>query len=217
MTLYFISGLGADKRVFDKLTLPEKYKVKHITWIAPIKNEPIEKYAKRLSTDIDSSEPFCLIGLSFGGIMAIEIAKILSPKQTIIISSVSNHKQLPWYFIIPKILNLHVLIPTKLLKSANAIAFWAFGVKSIEDQKLLKQILNDTDVHFLRWALSKIINWKNEIVIENLSQMHGSSDNIFPIRYIKPDKTIKNGGHFMVFNMASEISAILTEKLSKYP
>ena len=81
----------------------------------------------------------------------------------------------------------------------------------------MKQILYDTDVHFSRWSLTKILNWKNEIVIENLFQMHGSSDNTFPIRYIKPDKTIINGGHFMVFNMASEISAILAKRLSEYP
>lgn len=32
MNLYFISGLGADERVFQKLTLPEQYKIHHIKW-----------------------------------------------------------------------------------------------------------------------------------------------------------------------------------------
>jgi hypothetical protein len=37
MNAYFISGLGADKRIFSKLKLNEKINIIHIDWIAPKK------------------------------------------------------------------------------------------------------------------------------------------------------------------------------------
>ena len=85
MKVYGISGLGADKRVFEKLTLD--LELIPIDWITPYKNERIEDYAKRLSKKIDKKEEFIIIGVSFGGLIATEISKILKSKLTILISS----------------------------------------------------------------------------------------------------------------------------------
>ena len=67
--LYLLSGLGADKRVFDCLDL-SGFKLNHIVWIDPLDNETIEDYAQRLLLQIPASRP-TLMGVSFGGIMAI--------------------------------------------------------------------------------------------------------------------------------------------------
>ena len=68
MNVYFISGLGADKRVFSKLQLDDQFSVNYIEWIAPLKKETLQHYASRLVTQIDTTKPFQLVGLSFGGI-----------------------------------------------------------------------------------------------------------------------------------------------------
>jgi hypothetical protein len=47
MKLYGISGLGADKRVFNLLKL--EYKVHCVDWIKPYKKESLESYVGRLS------------------------------------------------------------------------------------------------------------------------------------------------------------------------
>jgi len=66
MNAYFISGLGADKRIFSKLKLSEKINIIHVDWINPDRNETLEAYSKRLSRIIDTSQPFALVGVSFG-------------------------------------------------------------------------------------------------------------------------------------------------------
>lgn len=78
---------------------------------------------------------------------------------------------------------------------------------------MLKHIINDTDIVFLKWAVSKITRWDNKYKVENLYHMHGTADKIFPIRFIKPDSIIMGGGHFMIYDRHEEISKILTEKL----
>ena len=70
MNVYTISGLGADESVFDDLTIctiPH-----HLEWIDPKEGENIADYAQRMAQKIDVSQPFALIGLSFGGLIAID-------------------------------------------------------------------------------------------------------------------------------------------------
>src|SRR6218665_2073919 len=43
--VYFLSGLGADQRVFRKLELDKHFQVRHIEWIRPLRNESLRSYA----------------------------------------------------------------------------------------------------------------------------------------------------------------------------
>ena len=53
----------------------EGYNVIHIDWIFPLENETLQNYALRISENIKDEKAF-LIGLSFGGIISVEISKI---------------------------------------------------------------------------------------------------------------------------------------------
>src|SRR5450755_2565194 len=99
MNLYFISGLGADKRVFQKLILPDIFKIHHIELVTVSTDESIETYCRRLSRQIDQERPFILIGLSFGGIIAVQMSKFLSPVQTVIISSFCLKNEIPKFYV----------------------------------------------------------------------------------------------------------------------
>lgn len=69
LTIYIISGLGADKRMFQNFSF-ESYNVIHIDWILPLENETLQNYALRISENI-KDENAILIGLSFGGILSV--------------------------------------------------------------------------------------------------------------------------------------------------
>ena len=210
MDIYFFSGLGADKRIFSKLKLPEKFHIHHIDWIVPVKKESLATYAERISSNIDSSNPVVLVGLSFGGIIAVEIAKLIKPKQVILISSVSQRQQIPWYYRLAGALRLPVLIPTAVLKSANPVLFKLFGALGKEQQQLLRMILKDTDPQFLKWAIRMLPNWGNKIKIPDLVQIHGTADHLLPLKPDQADIWVQNGGHLMVYNKHQELSNIIT-------
>lgn len=53
--LFLISGLGADRRVFEFLDLRE-YKLNFIEWIQPLRNESIESYARQLLDQIHRND-----------------------------------------------------------------------------------------------------------------------------------------------------------------
>jgi len=115
--VYLFSGLGADARIFRKLdfgNLP----VRHIAWVKPKNNETLTGYATRLSGQIESSHPI-LIGVSFGGMLAIEISKTIDCERVILIYSAKNEREIPFLYRMAGLMRLHRLIPVKVLKSAN--------------------------------------------------------------------------------------------------
>ena len=210
MNVYCISGLGADKRAFNSLVL--KHELKHLEWIDPFPTESIESYAKRLSITIDQDQPFVLIGLSFGRMVAVEIAKITAPICTIQISSVDHHDQLPKLYRFIGKTGLIRLLPRLCFNIPTPIASFAFQTKN---KKLLSAIIKDAEVEFTKWAVNAILNWKNEQKLEQLIQIGGEKDLILPSNK-NMNHIIKGGGHFMIVDKADELSAILNQELAKF-
>ncbi|HKG08557.1 MAG TPA: alpha/beta hydrolase [Pedobacter sp.] len=204
--IYFISGLGADRRAFIKLKFPSEFELIHLDWIAPLKAEPLEAYASRMALNIDDTTPFYLVGLSFGGMLATEIAKKMKPVHTFLISSTPAFKQLPWYYRMAGAVSLQKMIPRSLLKTGNAIGLKFLGAKTHDEKELLKKLVADSDPFFIKWALTCILNWRNAERPGNTTHIHGTADKILPLKYNKPDIIIKGGSHFMVYTNAEEIS-----------
>jgi pimeloyl-ACP methyl ester carboxylesterase len=213
LTGYFISGLGADRRIFQKLRLPAKLKIIHLNWIRPHKHETIPAYARRFASQVDTSEDFILIGISFGGMVATELSQILQPKKTIIISSAGCKYELPGYFRWAGSFRVHYLVNSFLMKSLTPFTCWIFGTRGKEERLLLRQIMMDTDAAFLKWAIESILTWKRIEKPSHIFHIHGSADRILPLRYVKADNVVQEGGHLMVFSLAEEISKILSDKM----
>lgn len=208
--IYLLSGLGADKRVFNYLDL-KAFHTKHIEWNEPRRKESVETYALQLTSQIASEKPI-LVGVSFGGIMAIEIAKHMETEKIIIISSAKDKTQIPDANRLISKSNLMNVLPSNFLKQPNDVMYWLFGIETKEEKDLLRGILKDTDIDFLKWGMKKVGEWKNTRQFENLIQIHGTTDKIFPHR--QGDYKIQNGGHFMIVNRAKEISQIISKILS---
>jgi len=207
--LYIFSGLGADERAFQNLDF-SGYAVTYIKWIQPQKSEPIENYAKRILDQIKTARPL-LIGLSFGGLVAVEISKLIETEKTILISSMKTKSEIPFYYRLAGKFRIHKLLPTGLLKKSNFITNWFFGAQTRFDKQLLKQILMDTDSVFLTWAIDKIVSWKNIEKIQNLVHIHGERDRILPLKFINYDLSIEKGGHLMALNKSKELSGFLRQ------
>ncbi|MFN8336671.1 MAG: alpha/beta hydrolase [Cyclobacteriaceae bacterium] len=207
--VYLIPGLGADRRVFQYLNLSE-HSISHISWIEPLPNESIEQYAGRLTEQIKSPDPI-LIGVSFGGMIAVEIAKQIKANKIILISSARTQHEIPLHFKLLGRTGIQNILPASWWKRPNRLLYYFFGIQTVQERALLSEILRDTDLRFLKWALHQIVHWKNELTPENGILIHGSADRLFPNS--QADITIPGGGHFMIVNRAAEISAQLKQIL----
>lgn len=210
-TIYIISGLGADKRMFQNFSF-EGFEVVHIDWDLPLENETLQNYALRISENI-KDENAILIGLSFGGILSVEISKIKKFKKVFLLSSAKTKFEIPFYYRFLGKLNLLRIIPSSILKRVNSLTYLVFGVKTNAEKSLLEDIVRNTDDRFLKWALHQIMNWKNEDYSKNIIHIQGDSDLILPHVFVKYDYLIKGGTHFMTLNQSKEIETIIIENL----
>jgi pimeloyl-ACP methyl ester carboxylesterase len=202
--------LGADKRVFDSLDLND-YIIHHVEWIKPFPKESMGEYAQRLLPQIKSVNPI-LMGVSFGGMIALEIAKLIPTQKIILISSARSPSAIPSYFKLMGRLRIQKLMPPRAIKKPNEMLYWLFGVSTPEHRALLASIMADTDEIFFSWAIEAIANWDNKGVTSEIVQIHGTKDRILSPQ--KADYTITGGGHLMVVTRAAEINAIIKQVLS---
>lgn len=210
-TIYLFSGLGADSTVFVNLELPGYHKV-YINWIPALPKESIREYAGRIRSQITAENPD-IIGLSFGGIVAVEVSKQIKIDKMVLISSVRTKNELnrKQYFFMK--LGLYRIIPGVLIRRTNFLTYRYFGARSPKDKKTLTHLLENTDASFFRWALKSIAYWDNKVAPERTIQIHGSADRVITSRLVHPDYRIKGGGHLMVFNKADTVSKIIMNYL----
>lgn len=207
MKVYAIGGLGADARVFKFLQLD--CEMVPINWIENFYNESISNYAERISEQIDNKEPFVLLGVSFGGIIAQELCKFIQPEKLVLISTIERDSELSWlYKVIGKSNALH-LLPKLVFKMPKFAANFLFGTKN----PLLYGIIRDTNPGFVKWALNQIFIWKNVRVKVNVIRIHGENDLLFTKVESNSVFWIKETGHFAIVDKGAEISEVINREL----
>lgn len=208
--IYLIPGLGADESVFSNYQFP-KFEKKVIRWIAPDKGESLARYAKRLAASIDIEDPV-LVGVSFGGMIAVEIANLLPKSRLVLISSVKSYKDISLFKRILAGSGIIRLIPDSTLTRPTILLFWFFGVDDIHHKNQLSEIIRNTSPSFLKWAIGAIGRWKGQVKKLTYLQIHGNRDLLLPLKE-DADQVIANAGHFLVVERSKEVESLIVEWL----
>ena len=194
-------GLAAGPSIFENIKLPEEqFEMYFLEWFLPIENESIESYALRMTQKITHNNPV-LIGVSFGGVLVQEMAKIIQTDKVIIISSVKTNKEFPSRFKIARNTKAYKLIPTQLLADIEKLVKYAFGDNIVAKRlKLYEKYLSVRDKHYLDWAIETILCWNQKEINEAVIHIHGDTDEVFPIKHIRKCIVVKGGTHIMILN-----------------
>ena len=206
-TVYFITGLGADKRTFSFLDLSFCNPI-FIDWFIPLHNETMGAYAERLRAIIPETNP-TIVGLSFGGMLLTEMAKADKNIKAIIVSSNKTASEFPFWLRLGKYFPVYKWVPDFFYTYYSFITLWFLGAKGKEERKVLRKIIANTDIYFTKWAIGAIMNWDNETVPSNITHIHGTADKLLPYMFVKSNYTINAGEHLMIMDKATEISALL--------
>ena len=215
MTLYCIPGFGVDDKIFGNLKLNAD--LVFINWLDPLPKETISEYAARMASKIEEDDPV-ILGISFGGMIALEIAKQRPVKQIILISSVKTRSELPQQLKITGKLRLNRLFPVKKVQQNDQfykVANRRLGARTPEEQAFANAYRKNASLNYVNWSFEQILNWKNTECPPKTIHIHGDKDQIFPMKPIKPTHVIENGTHMMVWNRAMEISEIINDVLKK--
>ncbi|HEY1872609.1 MAG TPA: alpha/beta hydrolase [Chitinophagaceae bacterium] len=207
-TVYCISGLGADEGVFQYLDL-SFVKPVFIKWITPLQDETLSSYAMRLKQKFIHDEKPVIIGLSLGGMIAVEMAKSLPSAKTVIISSAKTVNEIPYYWKMFQYVPVYKILPQWSIKRSLGIQQYFLGAYSNVSKQYIIEALEKADAEFYRWAIGAILTWQNQIVPSNIIHIHGINDRILPYKFVKPNISINKGGHLMIMENADEISSLI--------
>lgn len=216
LNVYCIPGMGVNERLFRNLKL-NNCQIHHIKWETPYKNETLPDYALRLAKQIDTTQPYALIGVSFGGMCCVEISKKLNPLKTFIISSSKFDGELPLKITFWRKLPLYRLFRDGFYKNAVMVAKKQFGVITEEQKTSFRRMLDEAPENYFNGAVHCIVKWENKVRPEKLIHIHGNADRVLPHRKVVGcDYTIQGGTHFMIINKGEEISGIINKELERF-
>ena len=195
--IYCMPGMAASPKIFEYLKFPMNFQIHLLSWIPPVKNEPLSDYAKRMCKRVVHKNPI-LLGVSFGGILVQEMAKYVSVKKIVIVSSIKSKGELPLPMKMAKRTNAHKLLPTQWIENIDNLAIFAFGKGIKKRVALYQRYLSERNSEYLDWAINALVHWDQNKFSNKLIHIHGDSDSVFPIKnLISPFFKIK-GGHAII-------------------
>ena len=199
--VYFMPGLAASTSIFENIKLPEdQFEMVFLEWFLPNDKESIESYAKRMNENILHENPV-LIGVSFGGILVQEMAKLIPTNKVIIISSVKSNTEFPPRLKMAKATKVYKILPTQLLANVELLVKYAFGSTIVKKRlKLYEKYLSVRDKNYLDWSIENVLLWPQKSADENTIHIQGDADEVFPIKNIQNCIVVKGGTHIMIIN-----------------
>jgi len=211
-TIYLLSGQGGDHRLFSKLDLGD-YPFKHIEYVVPQKGATMKDYATTLSSQIDQSQPFILIGTSLGGMLSCEMKEFMNPEKVIIISSAQNKSQLPNRYNFQKKIPLYKFVSGGVSKIGARIMQPIVEPDRKKEKEIFVSMLKGKDKKFMKRSIKMIMEWDKESFDESIIQIHGDDDSTIPIKNVLYTHLVPDGSHMMTLTRAEEINQILKLEL----
>lgn len=194
--------MAANTSIFEGIKLPEdQFTVHTLDWFLPDRGISLTDYAKKMCDKIEEPNPV-LLGVSFGGILVQEMAKIIPTRKVIVVSSVKSKHELPKRMIFAKYTKVHKLLPTGLVNNLELLAKYAFGETVTKRLHLYEKYLSIRDKYYIDWSIDQIVNWNQELPVDSVEHIQGERDAVFPIANIKNCITVKNGTHTMIIHRA---------------
>lgn len=213
--VYFFPGLGASTKIFEYIQLPEEhYEIILLEWKIPItEKEPLKDYVKKIIKEITHETPI-LVGVSFGGIIVQEISKQIATKKVVIISSIKSHLELPTRLKVIRDTKAYKLFPAKLTENIEEYEAFFIGDYLKKRADLYKMYFSVRSTKYMKWAIYNVLHWQQEKADKNLVHIHGTEDNVFPIKHVENCIKIEGGDHAMILTKAKSISRILVDQLN---
>jgi len=235
--LLMLPGIGADERLFEP-------QLRHFpaagapAWIPPGRGESLRTYARRLTPTLGLGEsPFALVGFSFGGQVALEVARHLAERR-----SAGDDAPLPRAVVLLSACRASGLISASFRRRelwSRALPAWLvrrmmvrlaprFAERHVLDDhyaSLLANMARTADVGFSRSCARATAEWvfteDDAAIIEGagvpIRQMHGERDDVIPLAPAHADEVIAGGAHLIVWTHAAEVSGFIERAMETPP
>lgn len=211
--LVLLPGLGADSRLFQpqRAAFPDLFAPE---WLLPRDGEALRGYAARwaevIRTRVPADRPLVLGGVSFGGMIASEMAAILQPLRLVLIGSALSPAE-----IAPSLKGVAVagrFVPNSVgerSKKMGKLFIRQLGPMRRADREFLESMIDAVPFSFIKWAGRAIFSWPGCQPTCPIIRIHGDRDRIIPLREQDVRHVVRGGGHVPSVSHADEVNELL--------
>ena len=202
-----LPGMGADARLFAGLSGSASFTVPR--WPQPLEGDSLQDFAARLASTVRSS-PLIVGGVSFGGMVAVELAAIVRPRAVILIGSCSSPSSLARHLQV--LGRAAVCLPDAAFRPRPRISpllLPKFGELDAAQRQLFWSMASSTSGAFIRWACSAILRWLPCRLTTPVFHLHGARDRLIPIHRVQPTEVVPNGGHLLPLTHPDLVSSFV--------
>lgn len=210
---YLFPGQGSDGRIFRQLYLPDGYDAVVISYPTPARGESMADFAMRLLPQIDTLQPFVLIGMSMGGMIVSELLDHISPEKAIIISSARKRSEMPFLYRSQRYFPLHKITPGAVMKRGALMLQPLVEPDRKTYKNTFKAMLKSKKPVYYKRTVNMIVNWMRDEVQPEIIHIHGTQDRTIPFKNVKPDYTVEEGSHMMTLTRGIYISELISQIL----
>lgn len=208
LNYYLIPGMGADKRLFTNFHLPNG-NVHHLDWIPHESSKNLSEYAALMANRIRTDRNI-IIGSSMGGMVTVEIAKLIKPLGAVLVSAPTGRHEFPRRLKGLSALKLHRALNARQVMGISKLCDLFMGFKTKEQRSMFYDMLQSNGQEFLHFSVGAVLEWKNTTPPSvPLLQILGSEDKLFNPKKIRNSITIEGSGHFTAFEKGKEVSEII--------
>jgi pimeloyl-ACP methyl ester carboxylesterase len=218
LPLILLPGMGGDARMFR----PQLAALANATvpaWIEPRRGETLAAFATRMARAVDPGGACFVGGSSFGGMVAVEMARHLAARACFLIGSIHSPREFPLRirFMRPWLGRIAGRTPDLAPVCAKALRLMIPPRLAPGTRSMLEQLAG-TDRTFFRWAALAALGWEPspEPLAVPIAHIHGDRDRILPHRLTRPDVLVHGAGHLLSMTHAEAVNEFLRAGMEKY-
>jgi pimeloyl-ACP methyl ester carboxylesterase len=207
--ILLFSGLAADDRLFAP-QLAAFPALRVVPWAAPLPGESLRGYAARLAPAVDPGRPCVVGGASFGGMVALELARHLPARACVLVGSVRSPAGFPvrWRLLEP----LAHVGPDGLRVLAGVAGRVAGRFLDPASARRLRR-LSRPESAFERWGLCAGVRWRPRPGGVPVFHIHGAADGVLPAARALPDVLVPAGRHALSLSHPAAVNEFLESVL----
>jgi pimeloyl-ACP methyl ester carboxylesterase len=211
--IILVPGLNGDARVFG----PQAAAFPSLTiarWLEPGKSESLATYGERMARAVYPGRPCVVGGVSFGGTVAMEMARHLQARACVLIASTRDVDGLPAAVRLLRPLAA-VVPPTALTLAIRCGAATTASAAPRFHRRIAR--LSPAEFAFRRWAFQALLTWRvREVPRCPVVQIHGRQDATFAASRTKANVIVPHAGHLLTLTHAEHVNSFIRSALRRW-
>jgi pimeloyl-ACP methyl ester carboxylesterase len=205
--------MGADRRIFRSIRIPEA-EVVTPDHSEPVQGETLFRYASRVADRLNIQTTDIVGGVSFGGMLAGEIARQRAVAGLILLGSCLRPERLPWWYRWVELLGRFIPDFVLGLRSWGPLVRWRFAPLTRDAEMCLIEMARIYGPAQIRTFGRMVIGWKGvEHIHCPVLSMHGGRDQVIPLKCADADVILKDAGHAFTLTHPDETNSAIREFL----